>query len=516
MHLVFNDNEGKLDTQRIEQTDIKPTVQWLEHMVDLNLLDNISNADQHSLHKLELNVDANKISPDQLMAELRHWCDSQEFNSREYVKNSGSKIYFKTPINGNPAKGFIQTDFSFVKNPNPQSESDINFLSRLRDRIVNRGMLKLIESDVPEIHGGRTRGIDHIEDLVFRKGVAGIADALTHIRHLSKDAPNSATVKWDGKPAIIFGRDQDGAFILTDVSGYNAKTYDGLFSNPANLVSHLDGRDADDMGTRKEHLAPIYELLWPLLARAVPSKFRGFIHGDLLYSEKPIEDTGSLVFKPNTVEYKIPTNSELGESIANSHMGVAIHTYYKDHGAAKQPIGNIQLNPVPGLSIINPVRPTNNVKPNDRDLTKQLRSIIDLHGDDIDTLFNPAELRQMQISDLPRLCVDFINNVIQSEHEEGFTADTLIARFGTWLRGAVTPRKYRNIVEYLQSPSSNLDGMGAAFTVFVLLHDIKMDLLQQLDRQQPGHEGWVVASPGGISKLVDRFKFTRNNRQNYI
>jgi len=40
--------------------------------------------------------------------------------------------------------------------------------------------------------------------------------------------------------------------------------------------------------------------------------------------------------------------------------------------------------------------------------------------------------------------------------------------------------------------------------------------LQQLDRQQPGHEGWVVASPGGISKLVDRFKFTRNNRQNYI
>jgi hypothetical protein len=106
--------------------------------------------------------------------------------------------------------------------------------------------------------------------------------------------------------------------------------------------------------------------------------------------------------------------------------------------------------------------------------------------------------------------------VIQSEHEEGFTADTLISRFGTWLRDTVTPRKYRNIVEYLQSPSSNLDGMGAAFTAFVLLHDIKMDLLQQLDRQQPGHEGWVVASPGGVSKLVDRLKFTRNNRQNYI
>ena len=513
---MFNNNDGHLDTQRIEQTDIKTTVQWLEHMVDLNLLDNIKNDQEHSLHKLEISVDSNKISPDQLMAELKQWCDSHDLKSGEYVKNSGSKIYFKTPINGSPDKGFIQTDFSFIKNPNPQTESDVNFLSRLRNRIVNQGMSKLIESDEPIIHGGRAKGIEHIEDLIFRKGSQGISDALTHIRHMAKDAPNMATVKWDGKPAIIFGRDKEGAFVLTDVGGYNAKNYNGLFSNPTHLTDRLSVRDEYDMGTRKEHLAPIYEKLWPMLAKAVPPKFRGFIHGDLLYTEKPIEDTGSFVFKPNTIEYKIPANSELGESIGNSHVGIAIHTYYKDHDANKEPIGNLKLNPVSGLAVINPINPTDNVKPNDSSLTKQLRNIIEMHGADIDMLFNPIELRQMQISDLPRLCIDFVNNVIQNEHESGFSVDTLIARFGSWLKDTVTPRKYRNIVEYLQSPRSNLDGMGAAFTAFVLLHDIKMDLLHQLDRQNPGHEGWVIASPSGITKLVDRFKFTRNNRQNNL
>jgi hypothetical protein len=59
-----------------------------------------------------------------------------------------------------------------------------------------------------------------------------------------------------------------------------------------------------------------------------------------------------------------------------------------------------------------------------------------------------------------------------------------------------------------------MDGISAAFAAFTIIHEIKLDLLQQLDRQNPGHEGWVVATPGGITKFVNRFDFTRNNRQN--
>jgi ABC-type uncharacterized transport system fused permease/ATPase subunit len=72
--------------------------------------------------------------------------------------------------------------------------------------------------------------------------------------------------------------------------------------------------------------------------------------------------------------------------------------------------------------------------------------------------------------------------------------------------------KYQNIGEYLQSPRSNLVGISAAWTAFIMLHNIKMDILQQLDRQVPGQEGWVVTVPGGVVKFVNRFEFTRANR----
>jgi hypothetical protein len=104
------------------------------------------------------------------------------------------------------------------------------------------------------------------------------------------------------------------------------------------------------------------------------------------------------------------------------------------------------------------------------------------------------------------LCKKYVNSRITSNY------DNLLGDFGAWLQKAVTPRKYANIVEYLQSPRSNMDGITAAFSAFLLLHEIKMDMLEQLDRQEPGHEGWVLATPAGRAKLVNRFGFSAGNR----
>jgi len=151
------------------------------------------------------------------------------------------------------------------------------------------------------------------------------------------------------------------------------------------------------------------------------------------------------------------------------------------------------------------VKDIKNVTPNKK-LVDQLRSVIAKHGSDIDGLFNPAELRAAQISDLPALCKRYINSRITTDYEN------LLPDFGAWLQKNTTPRKYNNIVEYLQSPRSNMSGITAAFTAFLLLHEIKMDMLSQLDRQEPGHEGWVIATPAGRAKLVNRFGFSAGNR----
>jgi hypothetical protein len=212
-----------------------------------------------------------------------------------------------------------------------------------------------------------------------------------------------------------------------------------------------------------------------------------------LYTQTPPEQAGAYVFKPNFIEYRIPVASKLGQAIGESDVGIAVHTRYADPGAPAEPIKHITFNPHPGLLLIEPTqKDIQNVAPSKK-LEKELRSVV-------------AELRAAGITDLPQLCKRYINSRITSNY------DNLLADFGPWLQKSVTPRKYNNIVEYLQSPRSNLDGISAAFTSFLLLHEIKTDMLNQLDRQQPGQEGWVIASDAGRAKLVNRFGFSAGNR----
>ena len=396
-------------------------------------------------------------------------------------------------------------------------ETDVNFLARLRDRIVNQGMQPLVETTVVEAAtpgtqpvGGRAKGIEHLEDLVFRQGTRGVKAALDIVNHVAQDS-GMATVKWDGKPAVIFGRKPDtGEFVLTDGSGFEAKTYDGLFTSIDSVKQDLARRDATakergNLATRVQSLFPVYEKLWPMLEQSLPSNFRGYVKGDLLYINTPPLQAGNYVFQPNTVDYRIPAKSSLGQRIGESTVGIAMHSMYADQGEPSQPLRRVKFNPVPGLLLMEPI----SAKPIqlNQDLVKEIRGIVRSKGRDIDTLFNPQELRAQQITDLAKLCVDFVNHKIGSGN-----FDNLLPEFGQWLQSKVTPRKFNNIIEYLQSPGSNTQGMAAAFTLFLLLHDLKMDLQRQLDLQVPGNEGWVFATPAGYAKAVNRFDFTPKNR----
>jgi hypothetical protein len=609
---VFKDNNGQPLTQRINQTDVKPTLAWLEELVPgLDLQNNTlgSTGIKDTSGDLDIAVDTEQVTKEQMVAQLTRWAQSHGFKPEEWVKKSGTAVHFKTPINGNPNQGFVQTDFMFLNNvpwskfvlgampvdskykgrernvlmnsiaksmgyklnqiagiadratdkiitddpdqvaklllnktatrqdlssvetilqalsTDPKRDSkladfkqhmereglpflesaelyqpvtDVHFLARLRDRIVNQGMAPLIETVMLTEAEAR---IPHIEDLVFDKGTRGVEEAMAIMNHAAEDTRKHTTVKWDGKPAIIWGRDENGQFVLTDKSGFGAKGYQGRATSIQQLAGIMNQRGGD-----RGDLIGIYEKLWPLLEAATPEKFKGYVQGDLLYTQTPPEVSGAYEFKPNFVEYRIPAASRLGQAIGASEVGIATHTRYKTADAVAEPIHHLNLNPVPGLLLIEPtVKDIKNVTPNKK-LVQQLRQITSAHGAAINGLFNPAELRAVQLTDLPALCKRYVNSRITTDY------DNLLSEFGPWLRNNTTPRKFANIVEYLQSPRSNMDGMSAAFTAFLLLHEIKTDMLEQLDRQEPGHEGWVLATPAGRAKLVNRFGFSAGNR----
>jgi hypothetical protein len=116
---VFKDMKGQILTQRINQTDVAPTLAWLDMMLPgLDLQNNTlgSTGKKPTSGDLDLAVDAGQVSKEQLANRLTQWATSHGLKPDEYVKKSGISVHFKTPIGGNPNSGYVQTDFMFLTN----------------------------------------------------------------------------------------------------------------------------------------------------------------------------------------------------------------------------------------------------------------------------------------------------------------------------------------------------------------------------------------------------------------
>ena len=71
--------------------------------------------------------------------------------------------------------------------------------------------LRLVENRIKLKEGAR---IDHAEDIIFDEGSRGAIRALESLKQLEQGGHTDVTVKWDGSPAIVFGRNEAGEFVL--------------------------------------------------------------------------------------------------------------------------------------------------------------------------------------------------------------------------------------------------------------------------------------------------------------
>ena len=68
--------------------------------------------------------------------------------------------------------------------------------------------------------------LDHPEDLVFLDGLNGANRAVDSIVKTAKN-PKAVTIKWDGYPALIFGRGTNGKFSIMDKHMFNKRDLSG-------------------------------------------------------------------------------------------------------------------------------------------------------------------------------------------------------------------------------------------------------------------------------------------------
>ncbi len=354
--------------------------------------------------------------------------------------------------------------------------------------------------------------IDHAEDFVIFQGSRGAAHALENLKRLEQGGHNDTTIKWDGSPAIIFGRNENGEFVFTDKSGFVKKGGVERATSGDDLARFLlnrggganrDKPDRIDFASKMKDAFALYE-------KAMPEDFRGYFKGDLLYYNTPPIESNSFVFTPNIVTYRVNVDSELGKKITQSKSGVVLHRQLDEQGNEGPVkidsntffIGNDVL-------AIPPVTVSKAPKVVDNDI-KNLQATVSKNAGAIDKLLAKDVLAELKLTDFDKILYLYVNQTNMQKD------------FFEWLKTSkVSQPKQQRIIDHI---GGNKQGFDALWEIASSIQTVKNDIIKQFDNHDAdvkasigndaGGEGYVIAHPQGDIKLVNRGEggFTQANR----
>ena len=353
--------------------------------------------------------------------------------------------------------------------------------------------------------------LDHPEDLVFLADVPGAKQAITAITS-TVNTPNTVTIKWDGYPALIFGRGVNGKFSIMDKHMFNKKDGSGrAVYSPEQFRQYDIARGVD-----RSDLHRLINEIWPGLEKA-SSSAKGYYWGDLLFSQPLVDKNGVFTFKanPNGITYTVDTSSDVGKLMAGKTAGIAVHQQLAPEAASTDfattlngTIGNLKNNS--DVAIVPSAMPNTPKIKLDAGLVKNVKSAIAKYSADVDQLINSAPQAKNTFN---QLFTVYINKKIVSGNLENLVEDFM---------GFFKTRPMSDDMAYKLSDHFHVNQKGiiGAFTVWIALYQLKMSIVNQLNEAakaspvkgylQDGsetHEGFVS---NGL-KFVDRMGFSRQN-----
>jgi hypothetical protein len=172
---------------------------------------------------------------------------------------------------------------------------------------------------------GKNVHLEHIEDEILNRGVAGGRDAINFLRALrdmlagNADSRVNISTKWDGAPAIFCGINPDnGKFFVGTKS---------VFNKDAKLNYTEDDID-------KNHPSGGLNSKLKVALRYLPKlNIKGVIQGDMMFTKgdidkQVIDGTSYITFQPNTIVYAVPSEAKLARAMLDAQIGVVFHTSY--------------------------------------------------------------------------------------------------------------------------------------------------------------------------------------------
>ena len=354
--------------------------------------------------------------------------------------------------------------------------------------------------------------IVHPEDMVIDSGITGAQQAVAGLAAMAK-GQEPTTIKWDGFPALVFGRNVDGQLVVADKHMFEKKSGEGRVTSAQAFQQYDINRGAD-----RSDLYGKVNVLYPALEKIIPKSFRGYFMGDLLYAGQPTVDDGFYIFKPNTVTYKVKAKSAAGKSIASSVAGIAVHTFIKDIGEPDQPLQGLGGLPADGpIWFVTGEMKMPKVKVDDS-AVNEANAVINKYTGAVTKFVN--DLTAMKAKGVISAISPYITSRIASGSFDGML-EGFYQFLPSKLSGAAQAKLLGDGSGWLYTEGRA--GLEGIFAIWVTLYNLKMNIKQQIDAgmgssdvqaftgNDPGHEGYVVG--GGVDKfkLIDRLGFSRAN-----
>ena len=357
------------------------------------------------------------------------------------------------------------------------NESAYDIIAKFRNLVVENSFI------TEETKGPR---IPHPEDAIFD----GSDSAKQYLNALKQaiSSPESGSIKWDGGIALYFGNLPDGRFVVTDKYMPNKGVYP---SSPEEWFEYDQQR-----GANRNDLYEKIDLLWPGLKQAVGS-IKGLFKSDLM-AINPKSENGYFVFKPVTVEYRIPADSDLGKQLQGKVGFLIVHEFDNKPWRGEPAMNKSNVALIPASAGV-----TFNIKPPAK-LINDAESLLSTNSKVIDDFLSG-------LSSVAREALKkYMNHKITKQ-----TNDKLLP----WLSQNISKSQYNFLVGtegtgYLQQ---NAEGLNALVKVWNAIYKLKVNVSNQLENQvqgfeqssggQKGGEGFVFPTDSGLVKIVDRQRF---------
>lgn len=331
--------------------------------------------------------------------------------------------------------------------------------------------------------------IPHPEDSIFagtdaaQKMIAALQEVIAN--------PGTGSIKWDGGIALFFGYDPTGQFFIND-----KYMPEGFYAHsPADWQKY--DTEMKKSKVARTDLYPQLAAIWEGIKVSVTEK--SVFKGDLMWTRELQPVQGKFVFKPTTVEYRVPVTSALGKLIAGKAGGIVVHQ--KD-GAPWD--GKSGLKNAGNVAIISPKA----------GVTFTLKNPVKLVNDAKKAVGNKA------IDEFLAGLAGVVKSSMQTYMNKKITKQTA-EPIDKWLAGALSKKQYELVVTgpngndgYIMQNEAGLNALFAAWNAIYVLKD---NICQQLEPQVQGFEQWtggqqagegfVFPTSQGLIKLVNRAGF---------